>query len=221
MQAGQSIAVQGKAEAKMEEKIRTLKRGSDVYSKDVIITSEDGKVQIKFIDGGLINILPNTTYRLESYVFTPQESNITINVVEGGFRAMTGSIGKEHPTDYHVITPVATIGVRGTISDVLVHNGTFSVGVIEGEIEVENEGGSATVGPGQYLTTSAINVMSEATQEIPGDLAAADFTPPPGAVSLQEAQAAINANPIQPPEPGVEPEAEMLHIPESEGNPPC
>lgn len=44
----------------------------------------------------------------------PRSSRAFFRLLKGGFRAVSGLIGKANPAEYRVSTPVATIGIRGT-----------------------------------------------------------------------------------------------------------
>lgn len=95
-------------------------------------------------------------------------------LLKGGFRAVTGLVGKVDRNAYRVATPVATIGIRGTdyvvvlcdlacnADPVIANNlpagsapaGGVVVGVITGGVFVANNaGGSVDVGQDQYLVT--------------------------------------------------------------------
>lgn len=100
-------------------------------------------------------------------------SRAFFRLLKGGFRAVSGIIGKNDPAEYRVTTPVATIGIRGTdylliLCDAPCANdpamggdmpagsaeGGVIVGVIQGGVFVINEAGEqANVDPGQYLIT--------------------------------------------------------------------
>lgn len=228
MSAGHSIAVQGKVKAQSptETKERTLKRGSMFFSTDVVTVAADGKAQLKFIDGGLVTLLPSTVYRITSYVFTEEKSEVSIDLLEGGFRAMTGTIGKTHPTNYTVKTPVATIAVRGTIFDVILQNCKLggdslptcelSVGALDGTVLVTNSGGTVSLTPGNYVVAATASNMGSSTSTPPPSIAAANFSPPPGGDSMTTAQAAINQQPvIPPPAPAPSSTEEITEIPSS------
>jgi hypothetical protein len=234
--AGQSIAVQGKVSAASEaqQKERILKRGSSFFMTDIVDVGSDGKAQLKFIDGGLVTLVENTKYRIASYEFTDKKSEVSIELLEGGFRAMTGTIGKTNPTQYNVKTPVATIGIRGTIFEVLFRDGLLYVGALSGTIQVSNENGSVSIGPGTYSSSNSSGVMGPATTTVPEALASINFAPPPGGQSLEQAQAAINAQSVVPPpasqagaatstsgQTSGELDSGWLYVPEAEGNLPC
>lgn len=199
--AGYSIAVQGKVEAedKSQTAQRLLKRGSAFFSTDTVTVGADGKAQLKFIDGGLVTLLPNTIYRISSYVFTEEKSEVAIELIEGGFRAMTGTIGKTHPTNYTIKTPTATIAVRGTIFDVLFRDGELNVGSIDGTVLVTNSAGVVSLSPGNYVTAASSSNIGASTSTPPPTMTTTDFAPPPGGESLAAAQAAINQQSVIPP----------------------
>jgi len=165
--AGQSIAVQGIVEAgeNLINGARRLRRGSSIFSTDTVDVKQDAKVQLKFSDGGLVVLLPNTVYRIDSYQFTQEKSEVTINLIKGGFRAMTGTIGKEHPTDYTIKTPTATIGVRGTIATAVTDGKQTSFGC---------ESGTMTITTGASSTASLSGKVSALQKELNAAKAAKD-----------------------------------------------
>jgi hypothetical protein len=61
---------------------------------------------------------PETTMLIKEYQFQKKTKGsigkYIMNLVEGGFRTITGTVAKNNPNDYQINTPVATIGVRGT-----------------------------------------------------------------------------------------------------------
>jgi hypothetical protein len=65
-----------------------------------------------------------------------------MNLIEGGFRTITGAIAKQNPGDYQVNTPVATIGVRGTDYAAVVKSGQLSMAFYAGAPCMKNKEGS-------------------------------------------------------------------------------
>ena len=85
---------------------------------------------------------------LDELVFDPAtgEGDLLVNLVEGVFRIISGAIPSENFT---VVTPAATIGIRGTDFEVAVDElGVNAVSVFEGEVEVEPNDDQPGVGPG-------------------------------------------------------------------------
>jgi hypothetical protein len=84
----------------------------------MLITAKDSYAQVEMNDGTKMTIRPNSNLRIESYQFrkeTPQADNIVLRLLKGGFRTVTGLIGKRGNTDaYKLRAATATIGIRGT-----------------------------------------------------------------------------------------------------------
>lgn len=133
---------------------RALKRRSKVFSGDVITTGGNGSVQIRFIDKALMTIKANSEMNIETYLSAKQDSEVKdekvlMSLVKGGFRTITGTIGKGDKNAYKVNTPAASIGIRGTNYEVQQEaDGGFVMGVYSGGIQVENEAGSLNLGSG-------------------------------------------------------------------------
>ncbi|MDZ7750207.1 MAG: FecR domain-containing protein [Gammaproteobacteria bacterium] len=109
------VTAQGEAEAFP----RFLGRGDEVKRGDVITTSNNGYVAVRFIDDGKVTLRPGTAFKVEEYVHDLEgnESSALLRLFKGGLRTLTGLIGKSRPESYRLRTPVATIGIRGTRYD--------------------------------------------------------------------------------------------------------
>jgi len=116
-EAGKVIAVRGEVTASNAAgELRALKRGDDVLSGDTIATGANSFVRLRFTDGGSIYLRAATRFAIDEYAFQEEGKADTgqFNLIRGGFRAVTGAIGKEDKRSYAVKTPVSTIGIRGT-----------------------------------------------------------------------------------------------------------
>ena len=91
---------------------------SEVFAGDMLITAKDSYAQVEMNDGTKMTIRPNSNLRIEAYQFrkeAPKEDNIVLRLLRGGFRTVTGLIGKRGNTDaYKLRAATATIGIRGT-----------------------------------------------------------------------------------------------------------
>ncbi len=169
------------------QQLITLTRGAELYEGDIIKTGKNGRAQLLMIDGARIAVKPNTELALDEYkyqkpsdapVAVDSDSSLTMSLIKGGFRTISGAIGKgEDKTKYTVKTPVATIGIRGTDYSALMcetctavdgssgaPNGLY-VGVTSGAIVVFNEAGELVVNQHQYAyvkdkTSSPVRVVS-------------------------------------------------------------
>lgn len=118
----------GKVKAiKSDKTERSLKRGDPFYALEVIVVEAASKAQLKFIDGGLMNLIAQTEFRVDSYVFNnPNSVSESLStLIKGGFRAASGAIAKENPAGAKVRTPLSTIGLRGTIYEAIFHMERF------------------------------------------------------------------------------------------------
>ena len=89
-----------------------LQPAAPVFSGDHIITGPVGEAQVKFRDDTKLVIGPNSMMVIDAFVFNNDNTarQISIDPVRGAFRFITGKSPKDA---YSIITPTATIGVRG------------------------------------------------------------------------------------------------------------
>ncbi|WP_430461628.1 FecR family protein [Thalassolituus sp. LLYu03] len=149
--AGQIIMVKGTAQARSDDgQLRTLKRRDPVFSTDTITTGDDSRVQIRFIDNGLLALQANSQLSIHSYRKADGNANgeVLMELVEGGFRTLTGTIGKGDKSAYKVDTPVASIGIRGTLYSALLRDGKLVAGVWKGGITLFTPDGQYDLGMG-------------------------------------------------------------------------
>ena len=91
---------------------------SEVLEGDMLITARDSYAQMQMNDGAKVTLRPDSNLKVEQFRFNkddPQADNAVMRLLKGGFRALTGLIGKRgNPDAYKVRTSTATIGIRGT-----------------------------------------------------------------------------------------------------------
>jgi hypothetical protein len=119
------------------EGARSLSAGDPVYERQTVYVGPNSYANLRFEDGGRVLLRPGTEFAIESYRFRPGaaappapasatpgaattvasaavDSSAFFRLVRGGFRAISGLIGKTDHQAYRVTTPAATIGIRGT-----------------------------------------------------------------------------------------------------------
>ena len=98
---------------------RTLGKGLSLKEGDRLTTAEGASAIIKLDDGTRMTVRPNSEMVLQQYHFKENASDNTMlmQLVRGGFRAVTGLISKNAPEAAKVRTSTATIGIRGTDFD--------------------------------------------------------------------------------------------------------
>lgn len=219
---GKVVAVEGKAEANK----RNLSRGSGIFVSDLIKVAAKGKIQIRFTDGGILNLIELTEYKIDSYQFNKTGTDTyTANLIKGGFRELTGDIGKKNPDQVKVKTPVATIGIRGTTFAANMQGGQVYFGCDSGSLSISNAAGERTLNSGEFVSASSFNQLGEVTTERPDALSSEIFAAPEGGETMEEAEPTEASPAGEAEEPAAEEgepiEEEQLEVPEHEGNPPC
>ncbi len=98
---------------------RTLGKGLPLQQGDRLTTSDGGSAIIKLQDGTRMTVRPNSELVLQQYQYKENapDNGMLMQLVRGGFRAVTGLISKGSPNAARVQTATATIGIRGTDFD--------------------------------------------------------------------------------------------------------
>jgi len=111
--------------ASPDGEIRALRRGSPIFSEEVLTTGPNSFLRVKYTDGAYMMLRPNTRFLIEKYVHTkkPEENRGFFSLLKGGLRTVTGLIGRLRKKNFRLTTAVATIGIRGTDFDTRVCDG--------------------------------------------------------------------------------------------------
>ena len=94
---------------------RPLTRGADIGNGDTIRTGEGGRAQIRFSDGAMVSLQPQTEFRIDDYQYSGKADGKEkgfFSLLKGGLRTITGWSGRSSRESYKVSTSVATIGIR-------------------------------------------------------------------------------------------------------------
>lgn len=92
-------------------------KGVRILEGDTVVTGADGQAQLLMADQALISLRPDSSLRFDTYRYAGKEDGDErgiLGLIRGGFRTLTGIIGRANRQNYQVRTPNATIGVRGT-----------------------------------------------------------------------------------------------------------
>ncbi|WP_411883100.1 FecR domain-containing protein [Polaromonas sp. YR568] len=131
-----------------------LAKGNDIESGQAIVTGAGGRAQVRFTDGGLVSLQPNTEFKVANYVdkADPKEDRFLVDLLRGSMRAITGLIGKRNRENYKVTTTTATIGIRGSGFNVGYNpDGSLGVTTELDAIEVCNAGGCVGLTAGESV----------------------------------------------------------------------
>ncbi len=96
---------------------RRVEVGDQIGEGVRIKTLSGGHVHMRFADGGLVSVRPNSNFAIEYYQYdqaAPDESVIRFNLKSGVARSISGKGAKAARDKFRMNTPIAAIGVRGT-----------------------------------------------------------------------------------------------------------
>ena len=93
---------------------QTTPSGRSARTGQMVVTGSHGRAQIRFRDGALISLQPESRFRIDQYAYGETKQRGFYSLLEGTLRAISGAIGKKNPDDFRLDTPTATIGIRGT-----------------------------------------------------------------------------------------------------------
>lgn len=94
-----------------------LEINSPIYEGDRITTDIGSTAFIAMDDGAEIYLKEDSVVKISTYVITSgldEDSSSVLDLIRGGLRKITGSIGASAQSNYQVQTGLATIGIRGT-----------------------------------------------------------------------------------------------------------
>lgn len=94
-----------------------LETNSPIYEGDRITTGMGSTAYIAMDDGAEIYLKEDSVIKISTYVITSgfeKDSSSVLDLIRGGLRKITGSIGASALSNYQVQTGLATIGIRGT-----------------------------------------------------------------------------------------------------------
>ncbi len=133
---------------------RPLTKGSEISNGDTIRTGDSGRAQVRFSDGAMVSLQPQTEFRVDNYQYSGkvdgQEKGF-FSLLKGGLRTITGFVGRSNRDNYKVTTSVATIGIRGTEYTAGLNSAGDMLDVATGEglIEVCNATGCMLLASGE------------------------------------------------------------------------
>ena len=120
--AGEVEFSRGAAVAQAPGKLpRTLGKGLVVEQGDRLTTAEGAMAIVKLQDGTRLTLRPNSELIMQTYRYdgsVKEDNSMVMQLLRGGFRAITGLISKGSPNAARIQTSTATVGIRGTDFDV-------------------------------------------------------------------------------------------------------
>jgi hypothetical protein len=96
---------------------RVARKGVPVSVGDTLLTAPGALAQLKMGDGAIVVVQPQSRLTVAEFRYDGKEDGtekVRYKLEQGGFRAVTGAIGRTHKQNYLIETPIAHMGVRGT-----------------------------------------------------------------------------------------------------------
>ena len=145
-----------------------LKLKDKIEEGDTVLTGKGTYAMFKFTDNAETILRPETEFKVIEHTFVsddPSKDKTTSQLVNGGLRRLTGLCGKRgNPDVDKLVTATATVGIRGTIYEVIscaggagcekLENGTYFK-VKDGEITLKNDAGEISLGKGQFAQVAS------------------------------------------------------------------
>jgi hypothetical protein len=166
---GKTILARGSVTADRVGKPNKLKRLSPVFRQDILRSGVNARAQFRMIDNALINLQQKSVLRLRTYQLTSAQGNgsVLMELISGGLRTITGTIGKQNKADYQLRTPVATIGIRGTMYEVeIMPNGGMYVGTWQGAIWIRSHSGRCDIELGDGFKDRFVYINPEGVCQV-------------------------------------------------------
>lgn len=183
-QIGMVERLQGEAEASFADKARSLAVQAPVYLGDKLATHGDARLLIRLADDTELTMGQNATLVVDTYVYDPAKAkgSIVVNALAGAFLFKGGKIEQQKKAEAKIVTTVATLGIRGTTAWGGQIDGHYGVLVLEGEVNVSNEGGTVHLSSGLGTSISGPDAAPGPAKRWPSDkvaraIATVEFAP--------------------------------------------
>ncbi|MDH5545281.1 MAG: FecR family protein [Gammaproteobacteria bacterium] len=181
--AGTVLLVLGDVERITEAgKKVSVRKGDAVEGGDIIVSGPGGQVMILMQDETRLSIRPNSRFVISQYRYLGNvtEDKSEYDLIKGGFRAITGKMGKRDKGSFKAKTPAGDIGVNGTdfsasyCTDVCSDKPGLYLMVRSGGIDLKNRAGQTRVIRGQIGFASSGKVAMQMVDRLHPALAASE-----------------------------------------------
>ena len=132
---GEAVVVQNEVVRVAASASTQINVGDGLLRDETVRTGLASAARLVMADNTNLSLGPSATVKLDRTVFNDEHTyrDIAVRLTTGAFRFVTGNSEK---TAYKITTPLASIGVRGTILDILSQLGKTTVVLQEGASSV-------------------------------------------------------------------------------------
>lgn len=124
---------------------RKLREGDAVYVGDRVRAAALAEAVLKTEDAGFVAIRPSTEFVAERFAAEDKPTDsLSLRLVTGSLRVISGWIARTNRSGHKVVTPTATIGIRGTDHEPYVLSAELATATSnrEGTYDKVNRGGT-------------------------------------------------------------------------------
>jgi FecR protein len=115
---GEITLVIGQSDIEREaEQPAQAQKGKSIREGDIIKTSASGHVHIRFVDGALVSVRPNSVFTVHEFKYNwadPTASVVRLSLSKGEVRSISGAAAQAAKDKFRLNTPLVAIGVKGT-----------------------------------------------------------------------------------------------------------
>lgn len=174
--AGTVVSVDGKAALERGKQSMPAVDALEVQSGDTLNVSQQSKVELQFEDDSMFAIPGATSLRVDEFRMPAAGAGgkAVYTLMEGGFRTVTGRIGKSVKDQYELHTDLATVTVKGSSYTAMRCRTTCKaskpglyVRAESGLITVASGAGKLELRPGQVGFVEAKDMMPVLVQSSP------------------------------------------------------
>jgi hypothetical protein len=156
---GSATQLKPEAGARLQGQARELSVGAEVHREEQVWTATGGRLDIKFADGSTVTLGENARMVLDEFVLPEGggSGSQVLRSITGALRFVGGAVDQSKPGATRIVTPIATMTVRGTEFFAGPIDGSYGVFVFSGQVDVATAAGSVTLrdGDGTTLTASS------------------------------------------------------------------
>lgn len=107
---------------------RNLKQGDAVFVGEQVRAAPSSEAVLKTDDAGIIAVRPNAAFVVEQFKAEGNATDgLSVRILSGALRMITGWTGYFNKNQHRIITPSATVGIRGTDHEPYVLSAEMSV----------------------------------------------------------------------------------------------
>ncbi len=142
---GEAIKVEGSTAALRRDQLYALTKTDPIFLMDELRTGGASRLEVSFKDGTKLYMGDHSNLAIDEMVYNPGEKGkAVVEFGKGVFRMVTGQINKVNGSEFLMLTPLATIGIRGTdfwghhtdtkLTIALLDNGVLDITTADGNI---------------------------------------------------------------------------------------